>query len=594
MFFPLLALFLPHIQACTDILVTPGSSTDGSAIIAYNADSPTLFGSIYHYPTSTSSSGEVRQVYDWDSGVYLGVIPEAAETYNVIGNGNEHGLVIGESTFGGIRPLAYNQTGAIIDYGSLIYLTLQRAKTAREAIDVMVDLMDTYGYYSGGESFSIGDSTTGEVWMMEVIGRGSSFPDPKTGNAKLGAVWVAIRIPDGSIAAHANQARITTFRRDDPDNCLFAEDVVDVAVHYGLYPADADPLAFSFSDVFHPLTFIGARQGEARVWSLFSQLADTDGAFERYYESYASGANLTHRMPLYITPAHKVSVKTIMHLFMSHFEGTSLDGTVDVGAGIYGSPHRPRPLVWKHTDEKGDELLYHNERNLATPKTGWSFIASIRPFLPTPISVVMWYGMDDSSTAPRFPIYTSSRGVPQAFAGRGSQDGIVTGLLQFDLTKAFWVQNMVSNWVYSRWKDMYPLLKEHIDYYFQDWSNRVQEVDKYCQSVYEKATDMEVAKQTVVDHVTSFALSSGQEFNDGWLNVYGELFVQFRDFYNIIPSENAIGVDAKEPGLSQIVKERIVEETGDHYRVLDTDSDQPDVVHGEQPPLDVKATAIMR
>jgi dipeptidase len=249
--------------ACTDILVTPGASADGSAMIAYNADSPTLYGVLYHYPkktttnhpnaTTTTTTRTKRKVYDWDSGVYLGEIDEVDddETYNVVGNANEHGLVIGESTFGGVAVLAGTQTDAKMDYGSLIYITLQRAKTCREAIHIMSHLMDEYGYYSAGESFSLADATTGEVWIMEVIGRGNDYY-MNGKEKKLGAVWVAVQIPDGAVAAHANQARITTFPRNDPDHCLYADDVLDVAVHYGLYPATANPDDFSFSDVYDP------------------------------------------------------------------------------------------------------------------------------------------------------------------------------------------------------------------------------------------------------------------------------------------------------------------------------------------------------
>jgi len=332
---PLLALLVfillcSSVRACTDILVTPGASVDGSALISYNADAPQLFGYLYHYPATAdgngnSDSNSKRQVYDWDSGVHLGEIEEVATTYNVVGNGNEHGLVIGETTFGGVSVLAWNQTAAVMDYGSLIYIALQRSKTAREAISVMTDLIDEYGYYSGGESFSLADSTTGEVWMMEVISRGNLY-------GKKGAVWVAVRIPDGAVAAHANHARITQFPRDDPENCLYADDVVDVAVFYGLYPADADPLEFSFSDVYDPMSFLSVRQGEARVWSAFSQIADATGAFRAKYQAYAMGEDLalTSRMPLYVVPHQKLSLNDVMQLMANHYEGTVLDSSVDV------------------------------------------------------------------------------------------------------------------------------------------------------------------------------------------------------------------------------------------------------------------------
>jgi hypothetical protein len=392
------------------------------------------------------------------------------ETYNVVGNGNEYGLVIGESTFGGVEVLA-SQPGAIIDYGSLIYITLQRAKTARSAIQTMAELMgafchvinelvvstitrgnhhwpllcnvfafnftdaachflvhyylDTYGYASSGESISIADAS-GEVWIMEVIGRGPSY-------GKRGAVWVARKIPDGMVTAHANQARITTFSRDDPVNCLFAPDVVEVAVHYGLYPEHANPLEFSFSDVYDPVTFSGARFSEARVWSIFSKIADSEGSFQIKYQDYAAGRDLQNRMPLFITPYKKLSVFDVMNLMNSHYEGTELDATMDVGAGIFADVHRPRPLTWEFQGKN-----YFNERTVATERTGWNFVAQIRPQMPRELATVLWFAVDDSSTSPRVPVYASSTQVAYPYAGKGTQDGVPFEAFKFDMRKAFW------------------------------------------------------------------------------------------------------------------------------------------------------------
>jgi dipeptidase len=335
----------------------------------------------------------------------LGEIPQVNQTFNVIGNGNERGLVIGESTFGGVEQLS-KQSGAIVDYGSMIYLTLQRASTAREAIQTMSDLMDTYGYYSEGESISIADSTTGEVWIMEVIGRGDSY-------GKKGAVWVAQKVPDGMITAHANQARITTFPRDDPDNCLYASDVVQVAMHYGLYPSDKDPLEFSFSDVFDPVGFTNARFSEARVWSILSQAADEDGSFQLKYQDYASGRDLKSRMPLFIEPYKKLSAFDVMNLMNSHYEGTELDGTLDTGGGVFGDPHRPRPLTWEYEGK-----TYFNERTVAIERTGWNFVAQLRPSMPRELSVLIWFASDDTSTAPRVPVYACSTTVADPYSGK--------------------------------------------------------------------------------------------------------------------------------------------------------------------------------
>jgi len=580
------------VNGCTDILVTPGASEDGSAMIAYNADSPVLFGYIAHYEASAGKGGTMRKVYDWDSGVYLGVsntilemiqlfvsivipwltenlsshllcthtgrqeIAEANETFNVVGNSNEHGLVIGESTFGGVPALAWNQTGSIIDYGSLIYITLMRAKTAREAIQIMSDLMDTYGYHSGGESFSLADRS-GEVWMMEVIGRGSDY-------GKLGAVWVAQRIPDGYVTAHANQARITTFDRNDPENCLYAEDVIDVAVHYGLYSDSADPGDFSFSDVFNPVHFLSARQSEARVWSIFSHIADADGTFERTWEKYATGESTKERMPLYIQTYKKLSAKDVMHLMASHYEGTALDSSRDVGAGLFESPYRPRPLVWSYENHHNETTLYHNERSIATAKTGWSFVAQIRPWMPRELSALSWFACDDSSTSPRVPVYGSSRSISSAYSGKGAQDGVTTPLLKLDLTKAFWVQNMVSNLAYFRYRDIYPVLRAKIDSVQDEMTAKVFISDKRALDLYQKE-----GAEKAVDYATLVSINAGNALHSAWMNFYGELFVRFRDFYSIVPKEDepVCGCEAREPGLSDVMKRRIIQETGQHYEV---------------------------
>jgi dipeptidase len=302
-------------------------------MISYNADSGSLYGQLYHYPAGTHEAGTMRKVYDWDSGTYLGEIPEASETYNVIGNMNEYGLSIGETTYGGLSELNEGQDAALIDYGSLIWITLQRSKTAREAVTVAGELMAAYGYASEGESFSIADPN--EVWIMEIIGKGKDA---------LGAVWVARKIPDGYVSGHANQARITTFPQDNPDECIYAADVVTFAQGKGYYPADAAAADFSFSDVYDPVTFEGARFCEARVWSFFGNV--TSAAWASHYEDYALGYNLTNRMPLWVQPSSKLSVGDVQSHMRSHFEGTALTMAEDVGAEGYASPYRSHPLTW--------------------------------------------------------------------------------------------------------------------------------------------------------------------------------------------------------------------------------------------------------
>ncbi|CAB9503535.1 Probable dipeptidase A [Seminavis robusta] len=551
----LLVLMATISNGCTDILVTPGASADGSSMIGYNADSVSLYGVLYHYPRTEGRGGpgELRQVFDWDSGVRFGEIPEVNSTYNVIGNSNEHGLVIGESTFGGVPELAgqkqIDALGAVLDYGSLIYITLQRAKTAVEAIHTINALLDAYGYASSGESFSISDKS-GDVWMMELIGRGDTYK-------KLGAVWVAQKIPDGYVGAHANQARTTTFPRDDPQNCLFAEDVVDVAVHYGLYPSTADPLKFSFSDTYNPVQFTSARMSEARVWSMFSQIAEE--GFQQQYLDYALGINITKRMPLFIKPRAKLSLIDVMQLMNSHYEGTKLDPAKDNGAGIFASPYRSRPLVWEYQGKH-----YHNERTLATPRTGWSFIAQLRPWMPAELSALVWFAADDSSTSPRVPVFGSNWQVAEPYVGKGTQDGVPAPLLKLDMTKAFWVQNMVSNFCYYRWQDAYPVVREKIDNLQRDLLKQVQTLDDQLLKIYKTKGAKEA-----VDFATQFSVRTANAVHQQWLEFYGELFVRFRDFHIITEKkdEPSCGCDAKEPGLVDAVKKRIIDETGDHYEI---------------------------
>jgi dipeptidase len=561
--------FVVHdVTACSDLLVTPGASSDSSAMIAYNADDVGLWGVLYHYPrqqhntTSNINNNTMVQIYDWDSGRYLGEIPQSPQTYNVVGNGNEYGLVIGESTFGGVVDKIGPQEGAIIDYGSLIYLTLQRAKTAVEAIHTMSELMDTYGYASEGESISIADAN-GDVWIMEVIGRGTSY-------GKLGGVWVARKVPDGYVTAHANQARITTFPRDDPDNCLFADDVVNVAVHYGLYDPttsiDDDSLDFSFSDVYDPVTFTGARFSEARVWSMFSQIVDPNGSFRQEYAEYATGRNLTKRMPLFVQPHAKLSLDNVMHIMTSHYEGTELDATIDVGAGLYGDAHRPRPLTWDY-----DGKTYFHERPIATERTGWNFIAQIRPSMPRELAALIWFAVDDSSTSPRVPVYASSTKIAHAYAGKGTQDGVTGPLMKLDMTKAFWVQNMVSNLCYWRWRDAYPFVRNKIDTIHADFQRQTEIADRKALELHHNDSPA-----AAVEFVTQFSVDAGKRLHEQWLEFYGDVFVRFRDFSVIVPDkENTrCGCDIQQPGLTEENKKRIITETGSHYEIPNVKSNK--------------------
>ncbi|HPI37781.1 MAG TPA: C69 family dipeptidase [Ignavibacteriaceae bacterium] len=412
-------IYFTETNACTNFLVTKGASKDGSTMISYTADSYGMYGELYHFAAAKYHDGAMLDVYEWDTGRFLGKIKQARETYNVVGNMNEFQVTIGETTFGGRNELVNSKGG--LDYGALIYIALQRAKTARDAIKIMTDLVAEYGYCSSGESFSISDPD--EVWIMEMIGKGE-------GNK--GAVWVAIRIPDGYVSAHANQARITTFPLNDPQNSLYSKDVISFAREQGYFSGKDSE--FSFSDNYAPLDFGAIRFCEARVWSLFRRV---NPDMEKYI-SYIRGENL-ERMPLYIKPDRKLSVHDVMLLMRDHYQGTELDMTKGIAAGTYAMPYRWRPLVWDY-----EGVQYFNERPISTPQTGFSFISQSRSHLPSEVGGVLWFGVDDSYMTVYIPMYSSITKVPYNFKkGLGS-------LSEFTWDSAFWVFNFVSNFAYPK------------------------------------------------------------------------------------------------------------------------------------------------
>ena len=442
----ILSFLLPKqiINACTNFLVTKGASVKGSTMISYSADSHQLYGELYYWPARDYPQGSMVDVYEWDTGKYMGKISQVAHTYSVVGNMNEHQLAIGETTYGGSETLV--DTTAIIDYGSLIYLTLQRAKNAREAIKVMSDLVSEYGYASEGESFSIADPN--EAWIFEIIGKGHD---------NKGAVWVARRIPDGYISGHANQARIQTFplstgkknsiaitskelnRVSDPNvECVYAYDVIEFARNKKLFNGkDAE---FSFSDTYNPITFSGARFCEVRVWSFFKSV----NADMNQYFNYVSGHDLSKRLPLWIKPDHKISDYDMMNFMRDHLEGTALDMRKDIGAGSFGLPYRWRPLEWKVSGDK-NAPEYCNERTVATQQTGFVFVAECRNWLPDPIGGIFWFGVDDAATTVFTPMYCGITEVPECFkVGNGD-------MLTYSPTSAFWLFNTVANFCYMRY-----------------------------------------------------------------------------------------------------------------------------------------------
>lgn len=476
--------------ACTNLIVTRGASTDGSNMVSYAADSHCLYGALYHTPAGKFKAGTLMNIYEWDTSRYLGQIPQVAQTYSTIGNMNEYQLIIGETTYGGRSEL--KDPKGIMDYGSLIYITLQRAKTAREAIDCIVELANTYGYASSGESFTIADKE--EIWIMELIGKG---PDNK------GIVWVARRIPDGYISAHANQARITTFPLNDPENCLYAPDVISFAREQG-YFSGADE-EFSFSDAYAPLDFSAMRGCEARVWAFFRRFADGMEA----YEDYALGHNPNNRMPLWVKPNEKLSPKDVFDMMRDHYEGTVMDMTTDIGAGGSALPYRWRPMGFEI-----DGVEYVNERAIATQQTGFWFVAQARPQLPDPIGGVIWFGTDDAATSPLTPIYCGSTEVPECLSEKTAD------LLRYSDKSMFWVTNRIAQFAYLRYDYIGAEVRKVID----EWENKML-VEILIQD--EELSNKKTAKMKKL--ATKYSVETAQALWQQWSELDDYLMVKYID-----------------------------------------------------------------
>jgi dipeptidase len=547
------------LQACTNFLVTKGASTDGSSMVSYAADSHRLYGELYHWKAGKHHEGTMLKVIDWDSGKYLGEIKEAPETYNVVGNMNEHQLVIGETTYGGRKELG-KQEGAIIDYGSLIYITLQRAKSAREAIKIMTDLVAEYGYASSGESFSIADPN--EVWIMEMIGKG---------NGHKGAVWVALQVPDGYVCAHANQARITTFKYqkknkwfDKTQTVFNSKDIISFAKEKGWYKNTKEP--FSFSDTYAPVDFGAARFCEMRVWAFFNEVTEGMDKYWDYAKGdiHTEGDNhyATNRMPLFVKPTNKISLKNVMDYMRDHLEGTELDMSKDVGAGPYGNPYRWRPLTWKNVNEKGDTLKYCNERATATQQTAFSFVGQCRSWLPNTIGGIIWFGLDDAGTTVYTPMYSSITAVPKSYEkGNGS-------LAEFKFDAAFWVYNLVSNLAYTRYNAIYADIKVVQDKMENGFIDYVLKVDKEAKDAYTKSP----AK--AIQFLTGYSTSVGDQTTAEWLKFYQYLFTKYMDG-NIKTPDDKGGFEHDEGGIIKLTQpgygsewyNKIVKETGDQFKM---------------------------
>ncbi len=526
--------------ACTNILVTKGASTDGSTIVSYSADSHDLYGELYYWPGKTHPAGSMIDVHEWDTGKFLGKIPQVARTYNVIGNMNEHQLTIGETTFGG-RPELIDTTG-LIDYGSLIYITLQRARNAREAIQIMTSLVDEFGYYSSGESFSIADPN--EVWIMEMIGKG-------VGNR--GAVWVAVKIPDGYVSAHANQARITQFNLNDKDNVLYSNDIISFAREKGYFTGKNKD--FSFADAYAPLDFGAVRFCEARVWSAFRIM---NPQMDKY-KTFILGES-DERMPLYIKPAKQLSARDVMNIMRDYYEGTPLTMTKDPGAGAFGVPYRFRPLTWKV-----DNVSYFNERAIATQQTGFSFVAQMRGWLPNAIGGILWFGVDDANMSVYVPMYMGMNDIPENFAvGNGN-------LLEFTWNSAFWVFNWVANQAYHRYNFMIEDIRKQQKALEDKFETLTPVVDQAAKTLFQK--DPAMAK----DFLTDFSHSQASLTYNTWKKLGEFLMVKYLDGNlheekdgKFLRNEHGNPKHAKFPGYSDSFYKKIVDGTGDHLKVKES------------------------
>lgn len=530
--------------ACTNFIVGRKASVDGSVMVTYAADSHNLYGELYHWPATTWPEGSMLEIYEWDTGKPLGRIPQARQTYQVNGNMNEFQVTIGETTFGGRSELV--DTTAILDYGSLIYITLQRSKTARNAIRLMTELVERYGYYSSGESFSIADPN--EAWVLEMIGKG---PDYK------GAVWVAVRIPDDCISAHANQARIRQFPLDDPENCIYSPDVISFARQQGYY--NGTNKDFSFADTYAPLDFSALRACDARVWSFFRKFK---GNMDNYLP-YLQG-KMNNPIPLYIKPDRKISAQMLKNAMRDHFEGTPFDMTTDVGSGPFHSPYRWRPMEWVI-----DSLTYFNERAIATQQTGFSFVAQMRDWLPNPIGGILWFGVDDANTSVYVPIYCGSKKVPECFrVGNGD-------MLNFSWTSAFWIYNWVSNQGYTKYDFMIKDIRPVQDSLENKFNREVLQIDLKASAMYAKDTAGALAV------IAEYSNDMAQQSTDRWKKLGEYLLVKYMDGNVKKEKNNGFQRNAyghpetpSFPGYDEKYYRNIIKETGDKFRKTKTIYDQ--------------------
>lgn len=558
-------LSLSSAFACTNFIVGKKASADGSVFVTYNADSYGAFMPLYHYPAAKHEAGEMCKVFEWDTNKYLGEIPEAPETWNVIGNSNEWQVTIGETTFGGREEMT-DSTG-IIDYGSLIYIALQRSKTAREALQVMTSLVEQYGYYSEGETFSVADKD--EVWMLEMMGCG---PDRTKEQGR--SVWVAVRIPDDAVAAHANQSRITKFldgryvqvkmqdllkkypvngKKPVPNLMVCSDNVVSYARAMGWYDGkDAD---FSYNAAYAVPDFSGRRYCEARVWSFFNRFADD---FSEYVP-YAAGIEKdTKEMPLWIIPNKKVTLQDLRDAMRDHYKGTpfALDSAGDIGGGMFRMPYRVSPLSFKI-----DDVEYFNERPISTFQTAWSFISQMRSSLPREVGACFWFGNDDGNMVAYTPMYSCITRRPLCFSGEGADD------VTFSIDNAFWVCNWVSNMVYPRYEMMFPSLQAVRDSLDQSYERLQPEIEA-------KALALATPEERI-SFLTDYSCQKGDEMIARWQKLAFFLIVKYNDMVVKPTDDNGTflrnkygdGERVKRPGLPDAYARELIKQTGTKFLV---------------------------
>ena len=528
-------------EACTNFIVGKKASVDGSVMCSYSADDYGMFQNLCHFPAGKHAKGEMRKIYDWDTNKYHGEIPEAAETYNVIGNINEWQVTIAETTYGGREEMA-DSTG-IMDYGSLIYVALQRSKTAREAIKVMTTLANTYGYNSEGETFTICDPN--EAWIMEMMGKG---PGSK------GVVWVALRIPDNAVCAHANQSRIGKFNMKDKKNVMYAKDVVSFARSKGWFKGkDAD---FSWKMAYAKPDFSGRRFCDARAWAMLNHFYDMSP-----YLDWALGKNPDAQdMPLWVVPNKKVSVQDVENVMRDHYEGTPLsvaDGS-DIGGGIWEMPYRPTPLMYKV-----DGKQYFNERPVSTQQSGFVFVSQMRSWLPREIGGVFWFANDDANMAAFTPVYCSMTERPECYNTPGAD------ALHFSKKNAYWVCNMTSNMVYPRYSLMFPTLKEVRDSLDNSYFAAQAGVEKKAQELYAQNP------QAAVKYLNDYSVEKAQQMLARWNQLFEFMVVKYNDMI-IKPTDKngtfkktpyGLGATPVRPGYPEKFAKQLVKQSGDKFLV---------------------------